>query len=122
LSQSLSHMRNRSARAHTDEKFSSSKDKSLREYGGFYTGMATTFAGALETSRDAIVEAVDGSDPVETFISVNGNRGTDAPGGSTNRIKSDEHDLTGVDRVFIAVTKEQFEALAERVGADVNIE
>jgi hypothetical protein len=111
-------MRNRSARAHTDEKFSSSKDKSLREYGGFYTGMATTFAGALETSRDAIVEAVDGSDPVETFISVNGNRGTDAPGGSTNRI----NDLTGVDRVFIAVTKEQFEALAERVGADVNIE
>lgn len=83
--------------------------------------MASTFAGALQVSREAVVEAVDGSDPIDTFISVNGNRGTDAPGGSTNRIKSDDHDLTGVDRVFIAVTKEQFERLAERVGAEVSV-
>lgn len=115
-------MRGQSARPHTQDKFDSSKDDSLRTYGGFYTGMATTFAGALQTSREAIIEAVDGPGAIDTFISVNGNRGTDAPGGSINRIKSDEHDLTGVDRVFIAVTREQFEALAERIGADVNSE
>jgi hypothetical protein len=84
--------------------------------------MASTFAGALQVSREAVVEAVDGPDPIDTFISLTGNRGTDDPGGSTNRIKSDEHDLTGVDRIFIAVTEEQFEALAERVGADVSLE
>ncbi len=115
-------MRGQSARPHTQDQFDSSKDNSLRTYGGFYTGMASTFAGALRVSREAVVEAVDGPDPIDTFISLNGNRGTDDPGGSTNRIKSDEHDLTGVDRIFIAVTEEQFEALAERVGADVNLE
>jgi len=83
--------------------------------------MASTFARALQVSREAVVEAVDGQNAVDSFISVNGNRGTDAPGGSTNRIRSDEHDLTGVDRVFIAVTKEQFETLAERVGTEVNL-
>lgn len=115
-------MRGQSARPHTQDQFDSSKDNTLRTYGGFYTGMASTFAGALQTSREAIIKAVDGPNAIDTFISVNGNRGTDAPGGSTNRIKSDEHDLTGVDRVFIAVTKEQFETLADRVGAEVNIE
>jgi hypothetical protein len=115
-------MRGQSARPHTQDRFDSSKDNSLRTYGGFYTGMASTFAGALRVSREAIVEAVDGPDPIDTFISLNGNRGTDAPGGSTNRIKSDEHDLTGVDRVFIAVTEEQFERLASRVGAEVRLE
>ncbi len=115
-------MRGQSARPHTQDQFDSSKDNSLRTYGGFYTGMAPTFAGALQVSREAVVEAVDGPNPVDTFISINGNRGTDVPGGSTNRITSDEHDLTGVDRIFIAVTKEQFEALAERVGAEVNLE
>ncbi len=114
-------MRGQSARPQTQDQFDSSKDNTLRTYGGFYTGMASTFAGALGVSREAIIESVDGPDAIDTFISVNGNRGTDAPGGSTNRIRSDEHDLDGVDRVFIAVTKEQFEALAERVGADASI-
>lgn len=115
-------MRGQSARPQTQDRFDSSTDESLRAYGGYYTGMASTFAGALDVSREAVVDAVDGSDPIDTFISLNGNRGTDQPGGSTNRIKSDRHDRTGVDRVFIAVTKEQFEALAERVGADINVE
>jgi len=114
-------MRGQSARPHTQDRFDSSKDNSLRTYGGFYTGMASTFAGALDVSREAVVKAVDGPDAIDTFISINGNRGTDAPGGSTNRIKSDNHDLDGVDRVFIAVTEEQFEALADCVGAEVNL-
>jgi hypothetical protein len=84
--------------------------------------MASTFAGALEVSREAVVEALGGPEPIETFISINGNQGTGAPGGSTNRITSEEHDLTGVDRVFIAVTEEQFEALASRVGAEVSLQ
>jgi len=114
-------MRGQSARPQTQDRFDSSKDNSLRTYGGFYTGMASTFAGALDVSREAVVKAVDGPNAIDTFISVNGNRGTDAPGGSTNRIRSNEHDLDGVDRVFIAVTKEQFETLANRVGVEVNI-
>ncbi|MFB6248261.1 MAG: hypothetical protein ABEL97_06805 [Salinibacter sp.] len=114
-------MRGQSARPHTVDRFDSSTDKSLRAYGGYYTGMASTFAGALQTSREAVIEAVDGPDAIDTFISLNGNRGTDEPGGSTNRIESEEYDRTGVDRVFIAVTEEQFEALADRVGAEVSI-
>jgi hypothetical protein len=114
-------MRGQSARPQTQDRFDSSKDNTLRTYGGLYTGWASTFAGALEVSREAVVEAVDGSGAIDTFISLNGNRGTDAPGGSTNRIESDDHDQTGVDRVFIAVTKEQFETLADRVGVEVNI-
>lgn len=109
-------MRGQSARPHTESRFDSSRDETLRTYGGLLTGWASTFAGALKVSREAVIEAVDGPDAIDTFISLNGNRGTDDPGGSTNRIRSDEHDLSGVDRVFIAVTEEQFEALAERVG------
>lgn len=115
-------MRGKSARPHTVDRFDSSTDKSLRAYGGYYTGMASTFAGALQTSREAIIEAVDGPDPIETFILTNGNRGSDSPGDSTNRIKSEDHERTGVDRVFVAVTEEQFEALADRVGAEVSIQ
>jgi hypothetical protein len=83
--------------------------------------MASTFAKALQVSREAVVEAVDGPGAIDTFICLNGNRGTDEPGGSTNRIKSDRYDRTGVDRVFIAVTEEQFETLASRVGAEVSV-
>jgi outer membrane PBP1 activator LpoA protein len=53
---------------------------------------------------------------------VNGHRGTDHAADSTNRIRSDEHpDCTGVDTVYIAVTPEQFEVLAARVGAHVEV-
>jgi hypothetical protein len=114
-------MRGQSARPHTEDRFDESAGGSLRAYGGLLTGWASTFAGALEVSRGAVVEAVDGPSAIDTFIALNGNRGTDAPGGSTNQIRSEEHDQGGVDKVFIAVTEDQFEALAERVGAEVSV-
>lgn len=114
-------MRGKSARHQSDAKFSGGTGESLRSYGGYLTGMAETFAGALEVSREAILDAVDGSDPIDTFMIVNGNRGSDNPGGSTNRIKSDDHDRDGVDRVFVGLTKEQFEALGDSVGAEVSV-
>ena len=90
----------------------------LKRYGGLVTGFARTFAGALDVDRETVVEAVDG--PVETFIHIDGNRGTDNPGGSTNRIESDDYpERTGTDRIFLAFTVDQFEALGEAIGADV---
>ncbi|MCS4136913.1 hypothetical protein GGQ13_000317 [Salinibacter ruber] len=83
--------------------------------------MADTFARALRVERADVIEAVDGNEPLDTFSVINGNRGTDNPARSTNRIKSDEHDRDGVDKVFIAVTEDQFECLGERVGADVSV-
>ena len=91
----------------------------LKRYGGLITGFADTFAGAMEATRAEIIAAVDGDEPVETEIVVNGNRGTDNPGGSTNRIESEEHDREAVDRVFLALTTEQFEALGDRLDARV---
>jgi hypothetical protein len=48
------------------------------------------------------------------------------PGGSTvestGRTEPEERNLASADRVFIAVTEEQFEALAERVGTEVSVE
>jgi len=93
----------------------------LKRYAGYITGYAETFAGALDTSREAILDAVDGPDPVETFMLVDGRRGTDNPGGSTNRIRSKEHDREGVDHVFVGCTLSQFETLAHRVGATVSV-
>jgi hypothetical protein len=53
---------------------------------------------------------------------INGNRGTDHPGRSTNRIRSEEHPgRYGVDRVFIGVTLDQFERLGGEVGAEVRV-
>ena len=91
----------------------------LKRYGGLITGFADTFAGAMEATRAEIIAAVDGDEPVETEIVVNGNRGTDNPGGSTNRIESEEHDREAVDRVFICVTPEQLESLGDRLDARV---
>jgi hypothetical protein len=58
-----------------------SKDRSggsrggpLRTYGDLQAGWASTFAGALEVSREAIIEAVSGSDATEKFICLGGNR------------------------------------------------
>jgi hypothetical protein len=144
-----------------------SKDRSggsgggcLRTYGDLQAGWASTFAGALEVSREAIIEAVGGPDATETFICLGGNRSSggkrssgskrssggnrpaDAsertpdrtPGGtsggstggstveSTGRTEPEERDLASADRVFIAVTEGQFEALAERVGTEVSVE
>lgn len=93
----------------------------LHRYGGYITGLATTFSAALKVPRAEIVRAVDGDEPVESEIVVNGNRGTDNPGGSTNRIRSEDHDRDGVDAVFVALTADQFERLAEAVGADVSV-
>lgn len=103
-----------------DDKYTTGDQ--LSRYGGYVTGFAETFAGALRASRAEIIDAVDGADPeVDTFMVINGNRGTDSPGGSTNRIQSEDHDRDGVDRVFIGVTLDQFEQLGEVVGADVSI-
>lgn len=114
-------MRDKSARPRQDERFSGGTADSLRGYGGYLTGYAETFAAALKVSRDEVIEAVDGSDAMETFMVVNGNRGTDAPGGSTNRIESEDHDRTGVDKVFVGLTKDQFEQLGDRLGVDVSV-
>ncbi|MBB4060158.1 hypothetical protein GGP80_000512 [Salinibacter ruber] len=65
---------------------------------------------------------MDGDDAVDTLVMVNGHRGTDHAGGSTNRTRSDAHPgCTGVDTVYIGVTPSQLRALADRVGATVTI-
>jgi hypothetical protein len=109
------------ARNQEDDPFETGEGQRLNSYGGLITGFADTFAGALDVGRSDVVEAVDGPEPVGVFTVINGNRGTDAPGGSTNRIRSDEHDRDGVDKVFIAVTEEQFECLGKRLGAKVSV-
>jgi len=90
----------------------------LKRYGGLVTGMAETFAGAFEVSRAAILDAVDG--PVSTFIHIDGRKGTANPGGSTNRIQSNDYpERDGTDRIFLALTTEQFEQLGTTLGAAV---
>jgi hypothetical protein len=94
----------------------------LKRRGGVISGCARTFSQALQASRAEVIDAVDGSGAVDPLVLVNGNRGTDHAGGSTNRIRSDAHpECEGVDRVFLATTPEQFEALAEAVGAEVRV-
>lgn len=94
----------------------------LKRWGGIITGFAQTYSRALQASRAEIIEAVDGDEALDTVALVNGHRGTDHAGASPNRIRSDAHpDCDGVDRVFIAVTPEQFDALASRVGATVTV-
>lgn len=94
----------------------------LKQLGGIICGSAYIYSRALQASRAEIIRAVDGEDAVDTLVLVNGHRGTDHAGHSTNRIRSSEHpDCTGVDTVYIAVTPSQFEALANRVGATVSI-
>jgi hypothetical protein len=111
--------RHTSARHQDDSRFKAGR---LKRYAGYLTGFAETFAGALNATRTEIIDLVDGEKPqVETEMVVNGNRGTDAPGGSTNRIKSDDYDREGVDRVFICTRLGQFEALASAVGAEVSV-
>jgi hypothetical protein len=94
----------------------------LKRRGGIISGFAVTYSRALRASRAEIIDAVDGGGAVDPLVLVNGNRGTDHAGGSTNRIRGDAHpDCDGVDRVFLAVTPEQFAALAEAVGAEVRV-
>lgn len=94
----------------------------LQRRGGIISGFASTFSGALQASRAEIIDAVDGEGGIDPLVLVNGHRGTDHAGASTNRIRSDEHpNCEGVDRVFLATTPEQFEALAEAVGAEVTL-
>lgn len=94
----------------------------LKRHGGVISGFAHTYSKALQASRAEIIDAVDGENAVDTLAFVNGNRGTDHAGASTNRIRSDDHpDHDGCDRVYIATTPEQFEALAAAVGADVTV-
>jgi hypothetical protein len=89
---------------------SSSDVPRLKRRGGIICGFATTFSRALRASRAEIIDAV------------NGNRGTDHAGASTNRTQSEAHpECEGVDRVFLATTPEQFEALAAAVGAEVRV-
>jgi len=94
----------------------------LKRFGGIICGSAYVYSRALQASRAEIIQAVDGDDAVNTLVMVNGHRGTDHAGNSTNRIRSDEHpDCNGVDTVYIAVTPRQFQSLASRVGASVEI-
>lgn len=95
----------------------------LKRHGGIISGFAFTYSKALQASRAEIIDAVDGENAVDTIVLVNGNRGTDHAGDSTNRIRSDEHpEQNGCDRVYIATTPQQFEALAAAVGADVTVQ
>ena len=95
----------------------------LKRWGGIIAGFARTYSNALGASRAEVVDAVDGPEAVETLVLVNGHRGTDYPGEATNRTQSANHPAhEGVDRIFIATTPAQFEALAERVGAEVSIQ
>lgn len=104
------------------ENQSISQTTRLKRRGGIITGFALTYSNALRASRAEIIDAVDGEDPVETLVMVNGHRGTDHAGSSTNRIQSDDHPTCeGVDRVFIATTPHQFERLAEAVGAEARV-
>jgi hypothetical protein len=91
----------------------------LKRYAGYITGYAETFAGALNVGREAIIGAAQ---EVETFMYIDGRRGTDNPGGSTNRTRSEDYpDREGVDKVFIGLTLEQFERLGDEVGAAVEV-
>ena len=102
---------------------SSNSSSRLSRWGGIITGFARTYSRALQASRAEIIEAVDGDNGLDTVAFVNGHRGTDHAGDACNRIQSDAHPgCEGVDRVFIAVTPEQFEILAARVGATMRIE
>jgi hypothetical protein len=109
------------ARNQEDDPFETGEGQRLNSYGGLITGFADTFARALRVERADVIDAVDRDDPVGVFTVINGNRGTDNPARSTNRIKSDEHDRDGVDKVFIAVTSDQFERLGKRLGAEVSV-
>ena len=101
---------------------SSLKQLRLKRRGGIISGFAYTFSRALRASRAEIIDAVDGTGGVEPLVLVNGNRGTDHAGASTNRIRSEERpNCTGIDRVFLALTPRQFEALGEAVNADVRV-
>lgn len=101
---------------------SSSNVPRLKRRGGIISGFAATYSRALRASRAEIIDAVDGSGTVDPLVLVNGNRGTDHAGGSTNCIRSEARpERTGVDRVFLAVTPEQFKALAAAVGAEVRV-
>jgi hypothetical protein len=101
---------------------SSSDVPRLKRRGGIISGFAVTFSRALRASRAEIIDAVDGSGAVDHLVLVNGNRGTDHAGASTNRIRSNAHpECEGIDRVFLAVTTEQFDALAGAVGAEVQV-
>lgn len=94
----------------------------LKRWGGIITGFACTYSKALNASRAAVIDAVDGTGHVDPLVLVNGHRGTDHAGESTNRVRAAKHsECDGVDRVFIAVTPSQFEALAEAVGAEVHV-
>lgn len=94
----------------------------LRRWGGIITGFARTYSNALNASRAAVIDAVDGTDAVDTVALVNGHRGTDHAGPAPNHIRSPDHpDCDGVDRVFIATTLQQFEALAAAVNAEVRV-
>ena len=104
-------VRNASARQFHDDRFNGGTR--LREYGGIVAGYAETWAGAFEVDRSAILEAVSG--PVEPFMFIDGRKGTDNPGGATNRIRSEEHDRDGVDRIFLALLKDQFPELRSAV-------
>ncbi|MCS4194360.1 hypothetical protein GGP50_002586 [Salinibacter ruber] len=148
------HVRSQSTRSRaqgrSEDRSGGSRGGSLRTYGDLQAGWASTFAGALEVSREAIIEAVGGPDATETFICLGGKRssggnrtsgGNRSSGGSqpadssdktldrtpggpsgrgSNRTEPEERDLASADRVFIAVTEEQFKTLAERVGAETN--
>lgn len=95
----------------------------LKKHGGIISGFAHTYSKALRASRAEIIDAVDGDDAVDALVVVNGNRGTDHAGTSTNRIRCDDYpEHTGCDRVYIATTPEQFEALATAVGAEVTVQ
>ncbi len=101
---------------------SSSNAPRLKRRGGIISGFAITYSRALWASRAEIIDAVEGDGPVDPLVLINGNRGTDHAGPSTNRIRSDAHpDCDGVDRVFLATTLDQFEALAGAVGAEVRV-
>jgi len=94
----------------------------LKRLGGIICGSAYVYSRALKASRAEIIQAVDGDDAVDTLVMVNGHRGTDHAGHSTNRIRSDAHpECTGIDTIYIAVTPGQLQSLAARVGATVKI-
>ncbi|MCS3648288.1 hypothetical protein GGP63_002890 [Salinibacter ruber] len=133
------------AQSRSEDRSGGSRGGSLRTYGDLQAGWASTFAGALEVSREAIIEAVGGPDGTEMFICLGGKRssgGRRSSGGSqpadpsdktpdrtpggpsgrgSSRTEPEERDLASADRVFIAVTEEQFKTLAERVGAETNV-
>ncbi|MEF8817319.1 MAG: hypothetical protein V5A58_11050 [Salinibacter sp.] len=101
---------------------SSGPSSRLKRFGGIICGSAYVYSRALQASRAEVIRAVDGEDAVETLMVVNGHRGTDHAGHSTNRIRSDAHpECTGTDTIYIAVTPRQLQALVARVGARVEV-